>query len=303
MSKRILNKLFVVALIIAACVIMLEFWSNSNNSIQAQTEASKLTLELSTSKSNYFQLEPVEFNFKLSNSSVEPVKWQGLLILGSDLDFLIKSPGSEENRIEGRKMSIGTVASAPSVIQPGGEFISNAILGSVEEQEKVFPEPGTYQVRVEFNYKEITAEEVKQIKIASNPVTIHISAPQGVNLEAYNYIKNTLEKARSERVSADEMLRLRRNFVNNYRGSVYAKYEILKLALAYRAGGEDLKALRELCKISNENFNYSKQVQKTMQLIYVKLSPPDLTPLPPDAPIPQRPHPCVWLQSQPNPAQ
>lgn len=301
MLKRILNTMFAAVAVIAACLVAIEFPSISNT-IQAQTEKSKLALELSASKNSYVQLEPVEFNFKLSNKSGEPVKWQGLLMLGSDLDFLVTSPGGEEKRIEGRKMSLTAVASAPSVLEVGGEAKSYAVLGGVEEQENVFSKAGVYQIRIEFRYQETTGGEARQTKIVSNPITINITAPQGIDLEAYNYIKNTLEKARTERASADETAALRQNFVNLYGSSVYAKYEIFKLALAYRAGGEELKSLRELCKISGENFAYTRNVQKTTELVYAKLSPPEASPLS-DGSIAQRPEPCVWLQRQPKSTQ
>ena len=125
-----------------------------------------------------------------------------------------------------------------------------------------------------------------------------IDAPEGVNQQAYNYIKNTLERARNERRSTDELLALQENFVNTYGTSVYAKKAILDLASRYVVRGEDLKALRQLCKISGDNADYSDYVERTVRLIDVKLFPPDLTPLPINVPMPVRPHPCTRLVSQ-----
>ncbi|MGH9948411.1 MAG: hypothetical protein ACRD6X_14620 [Pyrinomonadaceae bacterium] len=280
---------FVVGFMLIAC-----FGLGLKRISFAESETSQLTLELSTQKSSYVQLEPVRFGLKLSNPSTQAVKLQGILSTGRDLDFFIQPVGGESKNIEGRKMSIATVISSPILLQPGQEVESAAGIDEVSLFEKAFPGPGAYQVRVKFRYEKIEGDKSSTESVISNPVTVNIEAPKGDDYEAYNYIKNTLEVARDRRVSSEEILVLRQNFVDTFGSSVYAEKEILELAVTYKHLGQDLKAMRELCKLSDENENtrYFKYVQKSLREIDIKLHPPDMSPLPENATLPVRPHPC-----------
>lgn len=265
---------------------------------QADNESPKLTLELSTPQNSYIQLEPIPLDFKLLNQTNQALTWRGTFMLGEDIDLLVKGDNGQEKRFDGRKFFLGSVISLPRTTQPGAEIKANNLLGDVNLIEFVFPKSGTYQVRVEFRYDKISGQEQQQEKILSNPITLHIKEPQGIDWVAYNYIKNTLEPARErQRVSPEELAQLQQTFINNYSSSVYAKYIVVKLASAYRGLGEDEKALRELCKVSDEKFYYSKEVERELHRIHIKLHPTVLLPLPENATVPPRPHPCRAVQN------
>lgn len=155
--------------------------------------------------------------------------------------------------------------------------------------------PGQYRIRLEFTYQLIKENRQNQT-ITSNLVTISIEEPQGVNREARDYIKTVL-KPNFRNMKLRQYILLQQDFVGKFGNTIYGKYIIFDLASTYKTLGEDEKALRELCKISGENFFYSKQVERTLHLIDVKLFPPNLTPLPENAPLPVRPHPCTRLQN------
>lgn len=299
MSKEFIYKIFAfvsIILGIGAVVLILEgSWASI---IYAQTERPNLTLNLASPKSSYLQLETIPLTFKLSNRTTQPVKWQGIFTFGSDMDLIIQPSGGQEKIIEGRMLNMGALVSAPATMQTGQEIESGAIIDGVSLFEKAFPSPGTYQVRVKFRYEKIDGDRSSQETVLSNPVTINIAAPQGIDLEAYNYIKNTLERARRDRVSrasTEELVAFQKNFVDTYSTSVYAKQQIWKLAVTYQALGDNLKAVRELCRLSNDNTYYSEQVQRLLYSIDVKLHPIDTTPLPENVPTPVRPHPCSRL--------
>jgi hypothetical protein len=65
---------------------------------------------------------------------------------------------------------------------------------------------------------------------------------------------------------------------------------IFDLGNTYLAIGDNAKALRELCKISGENFHYAKDVEKIVFEIDAKLNP--FVPAP-GVPVPPAKHPCT----------
>jgi hypothetical protein len=75
---------------------------------------------------------------------------------------------------------------------------------------------------------------------------------------------------------------------------------IFKVANSYR-GLDDAKALRELCKIHNLDFYYSKDVKRSLLQINAKLHPMVLNPnLPENAPLPLIIHPCTGRLINPH---
>jgi hypothetical protein len=296
MAGKLKYKMFVLVSLFMGITAAMNLETNWLGVSYAQTAESNLIVRLSIAKETYLQLEPVPLTFKVSNPTSQTVKWQGVFTFGSDMDLIVQPVGGEEKIIEGRSINTAALASAPISMQPGQEIASGAVIDGVNFFEKTFPSPGVYKVRVKFRYEKIDGDDFKKETVLSNPVTITVTAPQGSDFVAYNYLKNTLEKARRERASTEELIALQRNFVDSYGATVYGKNQIWKLALTYRSLGEDLKAARELCKIANDNTYCSKQVQQALYSIDIKLHPPDLRPLPEDAPLPVRPHPCSRLQ-------
>lgn len=288
-----LNKSKVFAVIVIFTVIgcaMANAWLQRMqfNAVHAQSEIPKLTLEFSAEQNTYVQLEPILIRFKLSNQTNAPIKYHGLLGLGSQLNFLVRQENGEVVRLDSfyngnRSLSFYTM-------QPNNSYERKELL---EEKilEAVFPHPGRYEVRVEFTYsKDIGGKQ--QEKIISNPVTFEIHAPQGINKQAYDYIKQTLEP-KQNKVSIEELVQLRQHFMDNFGNSVYGKYIAIKLAGNYQMLGDDGKAERELCKIANVNFIYSDQVKQTLQKLAAKLRPMPLIPnLPQNVPLPPKPRPC-----------
>ncbi|MBA3634402.1 MAG: hypothetical protein H0W58_16580 [Acidobacteria bacterium] len=295
MLKKLKTSLLVAIIISVLFGMFIGFTQIYPASTQAQTENPKLTLEVSTPQSSYLQLEPIPFQFNLSNQTNQPITWKGILLLfGGNVDLLIQEQNGSESRFAGSKYAVG-LSKIPETLNPGQSRQVTDLFRGVKEFEAAFPRPGNYQVRVEFTYKDVSDEQ-KRVTILSNPVSINIREPQNFNRQAYDYIKGPLQ-TRLTQNNVEATAQVQQDFVNNYGSTVYAKYVIFDLARTYQFLGEDLKALRELCKISGENFYYSKQVERTLRLIDVKLHPLDLTPLPENVPTPVRPHPCARVQN------
>jgi hypothetical protein len=291
MLKRVkVIGLFVASVLVVVAMIGAGVQQMRLTVVEAQTTTAKLSFEISTPQNKYVQLEPIPFNFKLSNQSNEPIRWRGIPMIGQDIKFIVQDDTGQQVRWEGS--GIGLIGTTFSVIQPGQEVQKKDILNGASVLEKLFSRPGRYQVRAEFRY-DISPEVNRKETIISNPVTINVVEPQGNDRQAYNYIKQVIDPARYRERTANELQQLEQNFLDTYGNSVYAKYMAVELASGYKASGDNAKAKKELCKIHNVNFYYSEQVRRAIWEIDAKLNPRVLVDLPEDAQIPLVPHPCT----------
>lgn len=291
-KKRIFLMVGILTAVACATLVIGFQQKPSFETVNAQSGIPSLKLGVSTSKTDYLQIEPISLNFGLSNRTNQPISWRGVLFLGPNFNFLTRSADGEEFRFEGGKY--GLIKSSLRTMQPGEQIQQDILLDSALS-ELLFPSPGRYDLQVEFVYN-TEAEGRQQVKIASNSISINISEPTGINRQAYDYIKGPLATANNG-TNVRAIVEREQEFVNRYKNTVYAKYISISLARTYQTLGEDEKALRELCKISGENFYHSKEVQKKVYEIEEKLRPLVMLPLPEDAPLPVRPHPCTVPQN------
>ncbi|HEX9927992.1 MAG TPA: hypothetical protein VGB02_05525 [Pyrinomonadaceae bacterium] len=267
--------------------------------VVAQSETAKLAFDLAVSQNNYVLLEPIPFQFKLANRTNTPITWRGLLMFGSNLDLLIRYENGEEFRWEGQNRFLGSPITGFVTLQSGQEIQRKDMLGGSQILEKVFSRPGKYEVRAEFRYDK-NSQSGQRETILSNSVTINIVEPNGVDRQAYNYIKQVVEPARYRERASSELLQLQQNFLDNYGNSVYAKYIAVEVASGYKASGENAKAKKELCKIHDVNFYFSEQVRRSIWEIDAKLNPRVLVELPENAKVPLVPHPCTGRLVNPH---
>lgn len=256
----------------------------------AQTGSGKLTLEISTAKTDYLLVEPISLNLYLSNRTAQPISWKGLLMIGPDINFVSRNATGDEIRFEGNKYVTGLFGSSVKSTL-AGEQTSQEILLDRHLAEVLFPNPGQYTLQVEFLYR-LDAEGRQPIKITSNSLSLNVNAPTGINREAYDYIKGPLEEVNGKS-DVRAIVQSEEEFLNRFRNTVYAKYISVSLARTYQTLGQNEKALRELCKISNENFYYSKEIQKKVFEIDSVIRPVTLSPLPENVPAPKLQNPCL----------
>lgn len=263
--------------------------------VQAQNENSGLSFDVHTQKDEYVQFEPIPLTLRVVNPSSAPIIWKAFLNIGPSVNLLVEDETGTRTKWEGSKLATVLVGSVPQTLQSGAEYETETILDA-NLVEKIFSKPGRYTVRIELKYDRLSPE-IQQKMVLSNTVSINIAEPRGINRQAYAYYKERI-KLPAKNLSDHQLLELKQDFVNQFPNSVYAKYVAIELAAVYQALGEDEKALRELCRVSKENFYYTKQVQKNLQKVDDKLHPPILIPnLPEDAPVPTRPHPCLWVNN------
>jgi hypothetical protein len=221
--------------------------------------------------------------------------YRGNLGIGRDIDFIVQAPSGAEHYIEGKKLDAGTVLAAPNVLPSGQRMSAGGLIDGLDLSEFIFPEVGAYTIRAKFTYDRIDGGITVSESVTSPPVSISIVAPKGRDSEAYGYIKSVLRKGRNNRATDADALNLQRNFVENYGDSVYAYDQIVLLAAKYRAMGDDVKALKEFCKLANDTSYRSRYIEKALTEIDLKLHPPDTSPLPESGEAPKRPNPCTRI--------
>jgi hypothetical protein len=284
------NKMFFLLVVLSSFILIAGWFQQRKQiTVKAQSETPKLTLEVSTLQNSYLQLEPIHFKFKLSNRTNVPIKWGASLSL-REMHFSVRGENENIRRWEIRKYYLHGSLNGLIDMLPGDEVEAEDLLDG-KLAEMMFSRPGRYEVQVEYIY-DIYVPQREQIKFTANPIIIDIREPQGINRQAYDYLKGPYETARRKSDSTP-LQGLRQNFVDNFSNSVYAKYMIFELGSIYR-GLENAKAVRELCKIYNLNFYHSKRVKTMLLEINAKLYPMILNPnLPPNTPLPLIPHPCT----------
>jgi len=275
--------------IFGTCVAIIWLQQKQLTVVKAQSETSILTLEVSLRQNKYVLREPIQLNFKLSNQTGAPIKFDGFYGLGQSVNFLVRDESGKEILYETSKYYRGGLTGIHE-LSPKKEIESENLLDG-ELSEIVFSKPGQYEVKVEFSYK--TGEGfMEPVKVLSNSFTININEPKGIDKLAYDYLTKIYEPAR-QKSNATPLKQLRQDFVDKFSNSVYSKYIAFELVQIYE-GREDAKAMRELCKIHNLNFFYSKDVKKRLLKINARLHP--IVPKPnllPDDELPIVIHPCT----------
>lgn len=228
-------------------------------------------------------------NLNLSNRTAQPISWNGLLMIGPDINFVSRNAAGDEIRFEGNKYVTGLFGSSVKSML-AGEQTRQEILLDRHLAEVLFPNAGQFTLQAEFLCRR-DAEGGQPMKITSNSVSVNVSAPTGINRQAYDYIKGPLEEVNSKS-DLRAIVQSEEEFLNRFRNTVYAKYISVSLARTYQTLGQNEKAFRKLCKISNENFYYSKEVQKKVFEIDSILRPVTLSPLPENVPTPKLQNPC-----------
>lgn len=289
MSNKIRVLSIAIMSVLVFCAIFFYSKQTVLNTVEARNKSAKLALQISTSQESYLLAEPISVNLKLSNQTDQPISWRGSLKGGPNINLLVRNDAGVNSRLDGNSQPADYYFSLK--VMPPGEEAQESLLIVEDSAEYLFPSPGRYNLQVEFVYY-TQAKGKQQTKILSNSITVNILEPQGINRQAYQHLKKTLEPALRQ-TNAEAIAQAKQEFVNRYKDSVYAKYIIFSLANNYQTLGQDAKALRELCKISGENFHYSKDVERAAFRINEKLHPVVLRPLPEDAPLPIVLHPCT----------
>ncbi len=144
-----------------------------------------LTLEIALPEQTLLSLQPIPIVIKQSNKTNQPAMGYGKISFGlTPIRLYAKKNGSNEKVFLGNQSPISTLAFFTNVqIAPGkGSETKGLITIGLN---KYFPEPGIYEIQAALRNDDGTQS------IESNKVTIEIQKPTGLNLAAYNLIKNS----------------------------------------------------------------------------------------------------------------
>lgn len=191
-----------VALISALCAAIV--LSQSDNSTSKDIKL--LTLQVKADKESYLPGEIITLNFKVLNSSKEPV----LLSKSSNvhtghLQVFIADESNQYNQYSGPRWGLADVIGGRYItLSPGESFETTATVlhnrrietshlsktaaaelkkGRVQT-EYVMPQPGMYFI------KAVLIDDALANRIESEPIGIVIEEPQGADLEVWNKIKS-----------------------------------------------------------------------------------------------------------------
>jgi len=102
-----LNKtkvLLIVAFFVSVVCCLSVFRSEQITSsvVQAQTDPSRLSLEVSISQENYLKAEPISLKMKLFNQTNQPILWKGFLG-GETTDLIATNADGVQFRFDGNE--------------------------------------------------------------------------------------------------------------------------------------------------------------------------------------------------------
>jgi hypothetical protein len=274
---------------VITCVVVV--WSQQLHPSVVEDREAQLSLEISTPRFNYVQLEPVVIDLKLSNQATVPLTWNGLFQIGGEnTNLLIRAENGNEVRWKGNS-NIDIVMDT-EVMQPGmKKEVQNLLPGDFIERR--FPYTGRYQLRIEFNYLDFSYNKRKNITVVSNPITIDIVKPKDKDCNAYDYLKQIYYPVFTSGTITEKM-RVGQYFLDNFSSNSYEKYIAFDLANRYFETKEYEKAEEVFFQISDVDFYYSKQVEKRLEELARKLNqpirrtkrPPDYSNAPVARPVP-----------------
>ncbi|MGI8639073.1 MAG: hypothetical protein ACR2MG_03885 [Pyrinomonadaceae bacterium] len=275
MNKFKENNTFVLIGIFAVIICSLTavlFRHLQVNEVEAQSQTT-LTLEVSTPQRKYVLNEPFLLDFKLSNQTTVPITWNGIPMLGArDVVAITRSEDGNEIKWDGRRSSIDGFMDTEIMESNKNKEIQNLIYGGILDH--IFPQPGRYQLRIEFRYLDLSYGQKQDVTIISNPIMIEITEPRGKDRLAYDYLKNIYEPV-DRRLKTEELIPLQQRFVDNFSDTVYGKYMTFKLAENYMLTKQYKKAEDEFYKISDIDFYYSKRVDDQLRELAGKLHRPN----------------------------
>src|SRR5918911_3581598 len=144
---------------------------------------SKLTLEIATPKEAFAQIEPIPIVLTISNKTSRPIRGHTALdFSGNHVEVLVRRDYGEVYKVKQLSLLIEDIVATPRKLKPGEHYQSTQIL--TLDLENIFPYPSSYQIQVLF-YNDDRKEKVK-----SNVLNIRIEQPEGINLQAIEYIKS-----------------------------------------------------------------------------------------------------------------
>ena len=211
-----------------------------------QGSFSDLTLEISSPKQKLVQFEPMALILTLSNKTSSPIAARTSIDLSAGFVelFTIRKNG-EPVKIQNLSPIAGLVIVRPGIIRSGESHQTKELL--TLDLDKVFPQPGTYQIQAVLR----NGEGKQQVK--SNLLTIHVLEPTGLDIQAFDYLKNRTNPSYFfSGLELDKTQVQMVEFVSNFRDSSYGDYVAFMLGEFYLVRKDYTRAIEQLNGVSKK---------------------------------------------------
>ncbi len=238
-------------------ISLVVFTSNLFSQVNQQTyETSELSYAVELNKIEYFLLEPVFVNFKLTNISRSILTIEKPIFL-LDSILTVEFPSGEKREIDSMSLSSGRPQHLPgnkSKLQPLQVYDQTSVLPI---SSNILVNEGKYKLKFSLN------------GITSNTLEITVNNPTGIDKEAFDFLnkyetKNTFNWVWEEKNG----ISILEEFVSKYGNSVYGEQAISYLGNIYKAKGQFDKAQTEFEKLkSSKNKVISDEAKKAIEEI------------------------------------
>lgn len=222
--------------------------AQSTNEMQGCGFNPRMSLEITSAKPEYLQLETIEINAVFSNKTNEIVSTLNPYLVVDAA--VIVDTGEHERTFRDLTQFRPLLRRVQAHIRPG-ETVNSTLLLSYNLPE-MFPSPGSYLVRVA-----LPASASGSFGIISNPLAITIKEPEGIDKKAYDFImRNWAHRYYPVLFSWDPEFKtedgrtILEEFVQRYSQSIYGERAILELGRYYLAHNEAEKARLQFEKIT-----------------------------------------------------
>ena len=260
--------------IVPTTVIVLTLAGISLSNVSQQQEVgqaltfSKFTLRIASTKEDFVQLEPIPIILNLANETNQPILGHTALDFSyHHVKLFILQDGGERREIQNLSPLMKRVRIEPRKIAPGENHQATQLLNV--DLDKIFPEPGSYQIQA------VLQDIDNKQEIHSNLITIRITSPNDLNLQAFEYIRNSENPSYFftgvSFTDSEQERKVIEDFVSKFGGSVYGDYATFLLGELYFSRKEYQKASEQFNKVAkNVNFVFAGKASEFIVRIKAK---------------------------------
>ena len=262
------RKIFYIAPIAVSLLLLVTIGHSQLDSPSAKgrhaTGFSRLTLEAATTKQRFVRLEPMPLILTLDNRTTVPIRAQTTLLFDAHLIHLFVEDSNGLRREIELSAASAFFGAESRVMKPGEQRREKQLMAL--GLDKAFPQAGSYKIEAELH--DGNSEEV----VKSNQVVIQIIEPQGLDIEAFNFIREKATPSnffygvtRSTPATVEE-------FVSKYGKSTYGDYAAFLLGQFYFSRDEYEKAAVKLKQVAGKaGFAFSAEATEYLAQTNMRL--------------------------------
>jgi hypothetical protein len=245
------SKYFSCTAIILLTILAINLIALTRNQISFPNDSdfSKLKLEISSTKKEFLQLEPIPIVLTLSNKTPQRIVGHSAINISQNyVKLFVSQNGGAMQEIETLTLNRKLVVAMPKEIGPGEHYQSKQLL--TLNLDGIFPHPGTYQIQA------VLMDTDGKKKIKSDQLNIRIVEPQGLDNQAFEYIKSQGESSNFfygvDLPGSKNTPELMEAFSSQFAESVYGDYAAFILGEFYFYKEEFEKASKKFDKVAKK---------------------------------------------------